>query len=148
MYLYRFLVYQDNTKIYDGDFQLSVTEDNIEDWIYIFNNLYLWYYLIRSKVFTEWQDQPKWFYLVSDKVFKDPLDPYMIVMHKDLEGKMNLSVWPQYFKNTRNHKITPNLWDLENLELRNTLEDKESYTRKAFHRNCFKLAVEDLNLEL
>lgn len=136
--LYKFLIYQDNTKIFDKDFMIEVTEENIVNLIELFNSSHYWFLMIRSKAFLENQDMIVWHYQLTQKIYKD-CKPYMIVTHKDVDGIQNVDTFPRYFKNTRKLKIEPNLFDLENFELRNKLDKKEPYAKKSLYRNCLKL---------
>lgn len=140
MFIYRYIVYQTNTKAFDKDFQIELNPDNESYFCDLFNSLdlYYWYYLIRSKAFLEHQDMIEWTYVLSPKVFKEHTQPYMIVAHKDVNGVQNLEVLPRYFKNTRQHKITPNLWDLDNFELQNNKLGVSSYSKKSLYRNCLQ----------
>lgn len=134
MFLYRYLLYQRSTKVYDIDFQVPVTEDNIDELIDTFQNIDKLTLLLRSRAYIEHQDQITWYYVLTDKTFKLNPTPYMIVTHKDTESQ-NIQVLPRYFKNTRQHKITPNLWDLDNFELYNSKLDIPKYSRKLLYRN-------------
>lgn len=135
MFVYRFLLYQKTTKVYDLDFQIPVTEDNIDELIDTFQNIDKLTLVIRSRAYIQNQDMIVWHYVLSDKVFKLNPKPYMIVTHKDTEYQ-NIEVMPRYFKNTRQLKITPNLWDLDNFELHNLELNIPEYFKKFLFRNA------------
>lgn len=135
MFLYRYIAYQQNTKAFDKNFIIELTDDVIDELIETFNSSYYWHYLIRSKWFLEEQDMIVWKYVISSKVFRD-CEPYLLVMHIDTNGLQNLDVFPKYFKNTRKAKLTPNLYDLENFEHRNKLGAKLDYSKYPLYRNC------------
>lgn len=136
-YLYRYLVYQSNTKAFDREFQVEVTEDNVDYFINIFNNLRYLEYLIRSKSFLEHQDMIQWHYILTEKTFNMTQEPYLIVAHKD-DGTQNINVFPRYYKNTYNLKILPNLHDLANLDLLTNKLGNSPYSKKPLYRNCLK----------
>lgn len=142
IYIYRYIVYQTNTKAFDKDFQIEISPDNddIDYYIEIFNSpdLHYWYYLIRSKAFLENQDMITWYFTVTDKPFKETVKPYLVVAHKDVNGVQNVDVFPRYFKNTRKLKIEPNLFGLDNLDLLTNKLGKSPYSRKLLYRNCLQ----------
>ena len=146
MYIYRFLSYQISTKAYDKDFIVEVTEDNIDEIIEVFTRFIIWFVLISSrKFFNDEQDFLKWNYILSDKVYRE-CEPYLTVLHRDLNFIQSTEVYPRYYKNTRKLKIVPNLYDLENFELFNRLENREPYFKKHLYRNCLLEADSKSNL--
>ena len=138
MFLYRFLNYQTSTKAYDKNFQVEISEEDESYFINLFNSpdLHYWYYLIRSKIFLDYQDMIEWQYILTPKLFNDRAKPYLIVCHKDENSVMNPDVMPRYFKNTRKEKIQPNLFELETLDHLTERLGRSPYSKFNLFRNC------------
>lgn len=140
MYIFRYLIYQTSTKAFDKDFQIEIDSEDESYFTSIFNSpdLHYWFYLIRSKAFLDHQDMIVWNYVLSPKIFNDQAIPYLIVCHKDVDGIQSVEVLPRYFKNTKKHKITPNLFDLETMDLRLNKLGEDPYSKSNLYRNCLQ----------
>ena len=138
MHLFRFLNYQTSTKAYDKNFQIEISEEDESYFINLFSSpdLYYWYYLIRSKIFLDYQDMIEWQYILTPKLFNDRAKPYLIVCHKDENSIMNPDVMPRYFKNTRKQKIQPNLYCMDTLDHLTERLGRSPYSKFNLFRNC------------